>query len=94
MRDDPHVHRRPPWLVAYLHGCATTGQLADLDHAALVDAINDLHDWRTAHDVPDSDLRPLGERPTDQGNRARHDELAARHLDIAIIDESRGRGRA
>jgi hypothetical protein len=92
LRDDPDVHRRPPWLVAYLHGCATTGQLADRDPAALADAINDLHDWRSAHDVPDSDLRPLGELRSDQGDRARHDELAARYLDIAMIDQARDRG--
>ena len=54
MRDDPDVHRRPPWLVAYLHSCANTGKLADLDPAALADAISDLRDWRTTHDVADS----------------------------------------
>jgi hypothetical protein len=49
-------------------------------------------DWRTAHDIPDIDLRPLGDRPTDRREQARYDALAARHLDSATIDQSRGRG--
>ena len=87
MRDEPGVRRRPPWLVAYLHSCANTGKLADLDSAALADAVNDLRDWRTAHGIADDDLRPLGDRPTDRRQRARYDVLAARHLGFATIDQ-------